>query len=191
MFPKDLGELTLQELQEADYQTKDLGETFVGHFYLKKKDGAHRLFKHDIEYTWVAGDPKGKSFMDRLGHAEEKSTKEILINDIGTNTVRVYNFFTKENHDYWVEFNVVFLENELLKVEVHEFRKENNEERKIQNLELRKEMEKSVKFSNSPIGKVFCFLRNIYYKTIVKVQLLVGEFFVKIGNKIKYSRLFR
>ena len=101
MFPNGLGELDLNELQNAEYQTKDLGETFVGYFYLKKKDGVYRLYKHDIEYKWVEGNKKGKSFMDQLGHMEEVTTKEILINDVGTNTIRVYSHFEKESYDYW------------------------------------------------------------------------------------------
>lgn len=185
MFPNGLGELDLNEMQNADYQTKDLGETFTGHFYLKKKDGAYRLYKHDIEYKWIDGNKKAKSVMDRIGHMEEISSKEILIDDIGTNTINVYTHFAKENHDYWVEFALVFLENELLKVEVHEFREDKNDERKVRDLEIREMIKKSADFHNSFQGK----LQRIYYKSLLRVQFIIGNFFVRLGEKIKIWRL--
>ena len=185
MFPDGLGELDLNELQNADYQTKDLGQTFTGYFYLRKKNGAYRLFKHDIEYKFVEGNKKGKSVMDRIGHMEEISSKEILVDDIGTNTIKVYSYFPKENHDYWVEFALVFLENELLKVEVNEFREEKNDERIVRDLEIKKILKKSADFQNSFQGK----LQRIYYKSVLKVQFIVGNFFVRLGDKIKIWRL--
>ena len=185
MFPNGLGELDLNELQNAEYQTKDLGETFVGYFYLKKKDGVYRLYKHDIEYKWVEGNKKGKSFMDQLGHMEEVTTKEILINDVGTNTIRVYSHFEKESYDYCAEFNLVFLENELLKVEVHEFREEKNDERKVRDIEIKEMIKKSSEFQNSFRGK----LQRIYYKYLLRVQFIVGNFFNSLGNTIKIWRL--
>lgn len=185
MFPNGLGELDLNELQSADYQTKDLDETFTGFFYLKKNNGAYRLFKHDIEYKWIEGEEKAKSVMDRIGHMEEVSSKELLIDDIGTNTINVYTYFAKENYDYWVEFALVFLENELLKVEVHEFREENNDERKVRDLEIKEMIKKSAEFHNSFQGK----LQRIYYKSLLRVQFIIGNFFVRLGEKIKIWRL--
>jgi hypothetical protein len=189
ILPKNLGELSLKEIQDAQYQTKDLGETFVGHFYLKKKDGVYRLFKHDIEYKWIEGDKKAKSLMDRLGHMEEISSKEILIDDIGTNTINVYNFFSKENHDYWVEFALVFLENELLKIDLHEFREEKNDDKKVFDLEFNEKMRKSVEFYKTPLGKIIHLLREIYLKTLWRFQIFIGNIFIKIGNAIKLWRL--
>jgi len=185
MFPNGLGELDLNELQNAEYQTKDLGETFIGYFYLKKKDGVYRLYKHDIEYKWVEGNKKGKSFMDQLGHMEEVSTKEILVNDVGTNTIRVYSHFEKENYDYWVEFNLVFLENALLKVEIYKVSEEKNDERKVRNIEITEMIRKSTEFQKSFRGK----LQRIYYRSLLKVQFVVGNFFNSLGNKIKIWRL--
>lgn len=181
-----MGELTLEEIQNAEYQTKDLGETFVGYFYLKKYKNVYRLYKHDIEYTWVEGDRRGKSIMDRLGHMEEKSSQELLINDIGTNTINVYNYFPKENYDYWVEFSLIFIDNKLNKIEVKEFREEKNDERKVRDLELRELMRKSVEFNNSFRGKVISFVRNVYHKTIWRCQYFIGDLLIKVGNALKY-----
>lgn len=189
MFPDGLGELDLIELQNAEYQTKDLGETFVGHFYLKKKDGVYRLYKHDIEYKWVEGNKKGKSFMDRLGHMEEVSTKEILIDDVGTNTIRVYSHFEKENYDYWVEFNLVFYENELLKVEVAKVEKESSEYRKQSDEKFRKQLKEIDDFNNSIKGKIINFIRKSY-KSIgfLTAQVWIGDKITKVGYAIRNFR---
>lgn len=189
LFPKNLGELTLKEIQEGQYQTKDLGKTFTGHFYLKKHKNSYRLFKHEIEYIYVEGDKKGKSIMDRLGHMEEVSSQELLIDDIGTNTINVYEFFSKENHDYWVEFGLVFLENKLWKVKLNEFREEKNDDQKAFNLEFNEKMRKSAEFYKSPLGKFVHLLRRAYLKTLWKVQIFIGNIFIKIGNVIKMWRL--
>lgn len=189
LLPKNLGELSLKEIQEAEYQTKDLGETFNGHFYFKKNKKSVDLYKHDIQYKWIEGDEKSKSFMDRLGYMEEVDSEELLIEDIGTNTIYVYNYFSKENHDYWVEFALIFIDNKFHKIELYEFREESNEERKIKNVELQEMMKKTAEFNNSLIGRVVNFIRGIYYKTLVKIQLFVGSLFVKIGNFIKFKRL--
>ena len=189
MFPNGLGELDLNELQNADYQTKDLGETFTGHFYLKKKDGAYRLYKHDIEYKWVEGDKKGKHFMDRLGHMEEVSTKEILINDVGTNTIRVYSHFEKENYDYWVEFNLVFLENELLKVEVAKIEEESSEYRKKSNEDFRKQLKEIDDFNKSFKGKIINFVRRLYKSVgLLRAQVWIGDKITKFGYGIRNFR---
>lgn len=189
MFPNGLGELNLNELQNADYQTKDLGETFTGHFYLKKKDGVYRLYKHDIEYKWVEGDKKGKHFLDRLGCMEEVSTKEILVNDIGTNTIGVYSHFEKETNDYWVEFDLVFLENELLKVEVAKIEEESSEHRKKSNEDFRKKLKEIDDFNKSIKGKIITFVRKTY-KSIgfLRVQVWIGDFISKIGYAIRSFR---
>lgn len=189
MFPNGLGELDLNELQNADYQTKDLGETFVGHFYLKKRDGVYRLYKHDIEYKWIEGNKKGKSFMDQLGHMEEVSTKEILVNDVGTNTIRVYSHFEKETCDYWVEFNLVFLENELLKVEVAKVEEESSEHRKKSDEEFRKILKEIDDFNKSIKGKIINFVRKSY-KSIgfLRAQVWIGDLIVKVGYSIRNFR---
>lgn len=189
MFPNGLGELDLNELQNADYQTKDLGETFTGHFYLKKKDGVYCLFKHDIEYKWVEGDKKGKHFLDRLGCMEEVSTKEILVNDIGTTTVKVYSHFEKENYDYWVEFDLVFLENELLKVEVAKIEEESSEHRKKSNEDFRKKLKEIDDFNNSVKGKMISFMRRLYKSVgILRAQVWVGDKIYTIGYSIRNFR---
>jgi len=190
LLPKNLGELSLKEIQEADYQTKDLGETYNGYFYFKKNKKSFDFYKHDIEYKWVEGNKNGKSVMDRLGHLEEIDSKEILINDLGTNTIRVYEFFTKENHDYWVEFSLVFIENKFHKIELHEFREEKNNERKLKSEELVQMMKKQSEFNKSIKGKIYNFIRNFYQKTIFKVQFFIGNCFIKIGNFLRYSKLF-
>ncbi|NBO22123.1 hypothetical protein EBU94_02120 [bacterium] len=45
-----------------------LGKGYIGNFYLEKHKNSNRLFKHDIEYTWIEGDKKAKHWMDSLGH---------------------------------------------------------------------------------------------------------------------------
>lgn len=190
MFPNGLGELDLNELQNADYQTKDLGQTFTGYFYLKKKDGAYRLFKHNIEYKWVEGNKKGKHFLDRLGCMEEVSTKEILVNDIGTNTIRVYSHFEKETNDYWVEFDLVFLENELLKVEVAKIEEESSEHRKKSDEEFRKKLKEIDDFNKSLKGKTINFIRKTY-KSIgfLRAQVWIGDIITKFGYSIRNFRV--
>lgn len=189
MFPDGLGELDLNELQNADYQTKDLGETFTGHFYLKKKDGAYCLFKHDIEYKWVEGDKKGKHFMDRLGHMEEVSSKEILIDDVGTNTIRVYSHFEKKTYDYWVEFNLVFLENELLKVEVAKVEEESSEHRKKSDEDFRKRLKEIDDFNKSAKGKIINLVRRIYKSVgLLKAQVWIGDKIYTVGYTIRNFR---
>jgi len=189
VLPKNLGELSLEEIQEAEYQTKDLGQTYTGYFYLEKHKNSNRLFKHDIEYTWIEGDKKAKHWMDSLGHMEEKSSQEILVENIGTTTVKVYNYFPKENYDYWVEFSLIFLENKLSKIELSEFREEKNDERKVRDYELKEKMRKIHEFNQTFHGKFLNICRKVYYKTVYKIQKFVGKILINMGNAIMYWRL--
>jgi hypothetical protein len=120
---------------------------------------------------------------------EEVSSQELLIDDIGTNTINVYEFFSKENHDYWVEFGLVFLENKLWKVKLNEFREEKNDDQKVFDLEYNEKMRKAAEFYKSPLGKFVHLIRKTYLKTLWRVQLFIGNIFIKIGNAIKMWRL--
>ena len=200
----DLGELTLEDIQKAEYQTKDLGQTFNGHFFLEQRDppiiskdysGAPFpdqkiwvLVHHEESFEWEEGDPKGKSILDRLGYTRVTGTKDIL-SDIGTTTISVYNFFESKNYDYWVEFDLVFIYGRLDCVNLKEWKETSNVER-LKGLErLRQKIQAHQDYQKTFIGKIRGTLEDIHRKIILKPQVKIGDFLIRTAYKIRNWRI--
>jgi len=120
------------------FQTKDLHcclDTYIvqdGHLFLQK-------YK---DQSWVEGDPKAESLMDRMGFL--KRVDPYLEAQKGlTETICMYDY-RQDVDGLWdctIDFKVVFVYGMVESVELTKFDKRSNSERKQQELEWKKELE--------------------------------------------------
>lgn len=142
-MPEDLGELTQEQIQNANYQTKNLANGLSR--YKIDKDGF--LWREKVDGYHKEGDPKAKSMMDRLGEFVETSRtwrKEPI-----TCTIDFYGFFAdQEFNDYWVEYQACFVDGKLNQISVLKFEKEDNTERKARAEKWEKQLKERHEFLN-------------------------------------------
>jgi hypothetical protein len=142
-MPEDLGELTQEQIQNTNYQTKNLANGLDR--YKIDKDGF--LWREKVDGYHEEGDPKAKSMMDRLGRFVETSRtwrKEPI-----TCTVDFYEFFTEQDsNDYWVEYQASFTDGKLNQISLIEFEKEDNAERKARAEKWEKQLKDRNEFLN-------------------------------------------
>lgn len=121
-LPADLGELTVDEIYQEPFQTKDLG--YGMDYYTIHPDGS---ITEEIY-----------SFGESGGQVKEIKTvgKPQLIN--------FYNSFDKGNNDYWVEFQYMYGDEP--KITLFEFKVTPNAERKARENEFWSEQNKRREF---------------------------------------------
>lgn len=143
-MPEDLGELTQEQIQNANYQTKDLQNGLSR--YKIDKDGF--LWREKVDGYHEEGDPKAKSMMDRLGRFVE--TSRTWEREIATRTVDFYEFFEKQEfkNDYWIEYHASFVDGKLYQISLFQFSKEDNAERKARAEKWQEQLRDRHKFLN-------------------------------------------
>ena len=119
------------------FQTKDLDcclDNYVvqdGNFFLQK-------YKNE---KWIEGDPKAKSFLDRMGSFER--TEPYLESEKVTNTIYMFEY-RQDVLGLWdcsVEFKVVFIDGKVQSTELFSFEKLSNAKRKQHELEWQQRYE--------------------------------------------------
>ena len=161
------------------FQTKDLDCCLADYVV---QDGIFFLKKYKNE-KWVEGDPKGESFIDRLGSLER--TQPYIEPEKITTTIYMYDY----RHDVlglWdcsIEFKVVFIDGKVQSTELVRFEKLPNAERKQQELEWRQRQD----FINSRWYNRFIFHTSPYRWTsrcISRALYRTGSFFHTISYKL-------
>jgi hypothetical protein len=168
-LPDDLKELTPEMIQNASYQTKDL-DCALSLFKIDK-DGC--LWREDVEGYYENGDPNAKSIMDRIGRFVQ--TSRAWIKDTRTCTIEFYeafnhcevDLFKNFKNDYWLEYQVTFIEGKLDKISIFKFTAEDNAERRLRDAQHKKEWEDLNTFLNKWYIKSWYspwrwFVRNIF-----------------------------
>lgn len=89
-LPPDLGELTVDEVYSGGFQTKDL--EYGMNYYTIHPDGS---ISEEV-YSYDNGEGVSESRIKEV----KVVSKPQLIN--------FYNYYTKENNDYWIEFRYLF-----------------------------------------------------------------------------------
>jgi len=108
------------------FQTKDF-ECALD-VYIIDKDG--QLFLEQREMEWVQGNPSGKNFLEKSGHAKTvKTWLEALDN---TCTIEFYDYITSNStdYDYWIQYKATFIRGQLSDVKLTNFEATCNSKRK-------------------------------------------------------------
>jgi hypothetical protein len=177
-FPKDLKELSDFNWDNIKWQTKDLGRTYNGYFYLKEIDNKYKLYHKRYKYEWDINETRNQ-FQKAVGLKDglkKVGEEDIFVSHHGD--IRFYNYLSDDNwkNDYWIEFVAIFKEGILDSIKLLEFRVTDNAERKEQHKKLIEKFEKQKAFNKTIRGKITNKFSRIKYKT--------GYMFINIGNKL-------
>ena len=182
-YPLPLPEDT-KGFKSYGFQTKDLDNALD--CYEIREDGTLWLRECEREYT--DGDPKGKTWSEKIGLVKETKVwwTHIKLNK----TINMYTYQHGDgNYDYWVEFVIQFVDGVINKIELKKFEASGNEERKendrqfIEGLKRRKEFESKLfyKLIGKPFNKTIWFIAC----TINTIGSFLIEFGWRLYRKIK------
>lgn len=155
-----------------DFQTKDLGQTMS--VFEIREDGT--LWKENVEYDWKPGDPNAKDWLDKLPTAERISSE--WAQQKITDTINLCDYIISKDDlwDYWIDYEVVFVDGIVKSAKIIEFRAEDNLERKIHDEKFQEEMRRQHKFQQTR-----------QYKYLVKpYRATINYLFRKISKILNY-----
>ena len=182
-YPLPLPEDT-KGFHPCGFQTKDLENALD--CYEIREDGTLWLRECEREYT--DGDPKGKTWSEKIGIVKE--TKVWWTHVKLTKTINMYTYQHGEGeYDYWVEFVIEFVDGVINKITLLKFDATDNVERKendrqfIEGLKRRMKFEKTLfyRFVGNPYNKVTRFV----IRQINKLATFMLAVSWKIERKIK------
>ena len=166
------------------FQTKDLENALD--CYELREDGT--LWLRECEREYIDGDPKGKTWSEKIGIVKE--TKVWWTHVKLTKTINMYTYQHGEGeYDYWVEFVIEFVDGVINKITLLKFDATDNVERKendrqfIEGLKRRMKFEKTLfyRFFGKPYNKVTRFV----IRQINKLATFMLAVSWKIERKIK------
>ena len=119
-----------------DFQTKDLDLALS----LFDIDENGQLFIHQHEGEWTEGNKDSKSIFGRIGYF--KTTKKWLEQLNTTNTIVFYDYQHSQNtdHDYFIEYEAIFINGKMTSVKLINFEANDNTERKKKDEEFDKKL---------------------------------------------------
>lgn len=161
------------------FQTKDLDNALD--LYEIREDGTFWLYECEREYT--GGDPNGVTFSEKFGQVKEinKRWTHVKLNK----TINMYAYQHGEGeYDYWVEFEVEFVDGIINNITLLKFDATDNTKRKedfrlhIEEIKKRKEFESTMfyKLIGKPFNKTIWF--------IACTSNTIGSFLIEIGWKL-------
>jgi hypothetical protein len=149
------------------FQTKDL-DCGLDQYEIRE-DGT--LWLRECEREHIAGDPNGKTFFEKFGIVKE--IKVWWTHVITTRTIRMYDYnnYNDGSYDYWVEFEIVFIDGVIDKIKLIKFDAMDNSKRKedferhIEELKKNKEFESTnlYKLVIKPYNKIIRFICKLIY----------------------------
>lgn len=161
------------------FQTKDF-ECVMDHYIVENGELFLQMHRNK---RWVEGDPKAKSFMDRLGYITSDGA---YLEKYGTTeTIRIYDFKQSDNaaYDYWIEFKVVFLQGKVFEVVLEKFEARDNAERKEM---WQRHMEASARARKIWYNR-FIFHTHLYRAFAMKINKFLhttADFLYRISYKL-------
>lgn len=125
-YNEEMKELGL-DINKYTFQTKDL-ECGMDSYVIQNSKLYIRKYK---EEKWIAGDPKAKSVMCRIGHMERENPYYEEVYHHGE--IYFYEFVNdvKDKWDCWIEYKATFTKGDLMDIELFKFEKTDNGERKL------------------------------------------------------------
>lgn len=169
----------------TDFQTKDFENALD--LYLIKEDGA--LYRSCVEYSEIDPNFKPKTIFD-FPHREK--IREWEEPQIITQTISIYDYIESEDcdFDFWIEYNVVFVEGVVKSATIAKFEATDNKQRKENNKKFEKEMREHQEFRKTLF---YSFFYQYYSKFVdfltYKVMSKLGNFLQ--SNSYKLNRLLK
>ena len=176
-FSQEMIDLGINK-NNLSFQTKDLDCAMS--LYIIQDD---QLFIEKYKTSkWIEGNKKGKSFPDRIGHLKTEDPYFDKVHFHG----EIY-FYDSINDvqgkwDCWVEFKAVFSDSKLQKIELFEFKKTDNAERKIREKEFREQIKQE---RGKWVNKYF-FYTKFYTFFYHKIWRNFWVTVANIANKLAY-----
>lgn len=170
-------------INSIEFQTKDL-ENGLLHYEIRE-DGSLWLEEH--EYEHVPGDPKAKFFLDRIGRM--KSIRSWFTQQKITKTIEIYDYMeTSGQYDYWISYDITFIDGYIKHVNLKEFRATDNTERKERNRQFDLEMRQDYEFRKTKryryIYKHYNGLVRFLFSRLNKVLNFAGSRIWKLERKL-------
>ena len=164
------------------FQTKDLDNALD--CYEIREDGTLWLRECEREYT--EGDPNGKTFFEKYGMVKE--TKVWWTHVKTTSTIRMYDYYNYSDgpYDYWVEFEIVFIDGVIDKIKLIKFDAMDNTERKENDRQFIEELKKNKEFESTNLYKLVIKPYNKIIRFICKLIYNFSSFL--IANVYKLER---
>ena len=173
-YPEDTKGYTVQ-----GFQTKDLDCALD--IYEIREDGTLWLRECEREYT--DGDNNGKTFFDRLPKVKEVRhwwTQLKL-----TQTIRIYNYQHGDGqYDYWIEFELIFVDGKVSNIKLIKFDANDNTERKENNKRHIEELKARRIFESRLFYKLLGKPYNKLVKLVSKSLHKFGSFLMSVSWKL-------
>ena len=156
------------------FQTKDLDNALD--CYEIREDGTLWLRECEREYT--EGDPNGKTFFEKYGMV--KVTKDWWTHVKTTNTILMYHYsnYNDGPYDYWVEFEIVFIDGVIDKIKLIKFDATDNSKRKENDRQFIEELKKNKEFESTNLYKLVIKPYNKIIRFICKLIYNFGSFLI-------------
>ena len=166
-YPLPLPEDTKGYITES-FQTKDLDCGLD--CYEIREDGTLWLRECEREYT--EGNPNGKTFFEKFGMVKE--TKVWWTHVKTTTTIRMYDYnnYNDGPYDYWVEFEIEFVDGVINKINLVKFEATDNAKRKENDRRFIEELKKNKEFESTNL-----------YKLVIKPYNKVVRFWTRQVSK--------
>lgn len=168
-----------------DFQTKDLDLALA--LYIIDENGQLSIERREGE--WVEGNKNSTSLLEKLGYF--KTTKKWLEQLNSTITIVFYDYQQSDNtdHDYFIEYEAVFVGGKITSVKLIKFEATDNAERKKKDIEFNEQMKKHHEFIKTwkykyfvkPYNKTISFIFRKMSKTAYDLSYILN----RIENKIK------
>ena len=151
------------------FQTKDLDSGLD--CYEIREDGTLWLRECEREYT--EGNPNGKTFSEKFGMVKE--IKHWWTHVKTTTTIRMYDYnnYNDGPYDYWVEFEVIFIDGVIDKIKLIKFNATDNSKRKEDSKRHIEELKKNKQFESTNLYKLVI---KPYNKIILFVTRQLSKF---------------
>lgn len=162
---------------EIYFQTKDL-ECCLDKYKIRE-DGT--LWIHRIEYEY----PENYDFIpwtEISSHIKEKKSWDEPVNI--TKNIRMYSYILGENeYDYWIDYDITFIDGKITKVNLEKFETHSNSQRKIRekenNLKLKAWMEYTKTnryiYFHKPYNSVIRFTFRLLNKLIDRIKISLNK----------------
>jgi len=182
-YPLPLPEDT-KGFHPCGFQTKDLENALD--CYEIREDGT--LWLRECEREYIDGDPKGKTWSEKIGLVKE--TKVWWTHVKLTKTINMYTYQHGEGeYDYWVEFVIEFVEGVINKITLLKFNATDNVERKENDRQFIEGLKRRMKFEKTLfyrfVGKPYNKMTRFFIRQINKLATFMLAVSWKIERKIK------
>ena len=163
------------------FQTKDLDNALD--CYEIREDGTLWLRECEREYT--EGNPNGKTWSEKFGIVKE--TKVWWTHVKLTKSIDIYDYQHGEGeYDYWVEFEIVFIDGVIDKIKLIKFDATDNSKRKENDRQFIEELKKNKEFESTNLYKLVIKPYNKVIRFICRLLYSTGSFL--IANVWKLER---